>query len=203
MAVGIVILCLCVWTTNYTNILDVYGGGGKLLGGTYLFLFYLGMLISKKKLLEHMTLKKSVVLSVAGVILWAGWYGFLCYNRLLLDKKLPFGDGFNPPGVTLSLFALITLVFACGIFSLFEYSGWLTHITGAFSCLGKHTLYIFLYHAWILECMEQNLAAYMGNIWLKRVVYITVMTFGPILLENIFHWVKKRMDIIDRRIRMT
>ena len=34
------ICILACWTTNYTNILDVYGGGGKLFGGTYLILFW-------------------------------------------------------------------------------------------------------------------------------------------------------------------
>ncbi len=34
-----IVVLAAVITTNYTNILDVYGGGGKLFGGTYLILF--------------------------------------------------------------------------------------------------------------------------------------------------------------------
>jgi hypothetical protein len=180
----------------------VYGGGGKLLGGTYLFLFYLGMLISKHKILENMTLQKSVIFTLMGAILCGGWYELSCYKRLWFDKKQLFGNGLNPPGITLSLYALIMLAFACGIFSLFEYSKWLVHVTNVFSYLGKHTLYIFLYHLWIRNCMEQNLASLLGNIWLKRVVYMTVMILGSILLDNIFHLLKKWMDSIDRSIRI-
>ena len=64
IAIGVVILIICFLTTNYTNILSVYGGGGKVFGGTYLFLFYLGMIITKYELLKNSTLKKSVVLSI-------------------------------------------------------------------------------------------------------------------------------------------
>ena len=35
-------LVIASFTTRYTNILGVYGGGGKLFGGTNLVLFYLG-----------------------------------------------------------------------------------------------------------------------------------------------------------------
>ena len=38
---------LSAWTTNHSNILDIYGGGGRLLGGSYLILCYLGMLFGK------------------------------------------------------------------------------------------------------------------------------------------------------------
>lgn len=41
------VICIVAFlTTNYTNILDIYGGGGKLLGGTYLIAFWVGMLYS-------------------------------------------------------------------------------------------------------------------------------------------------------------
>ena len=40
----ILIVVLSIWTTNSTDILGIYGGGGKLFGGTYLIVFFLGMI---------------------------------------------------------------------------------------------------------------------------------------------------------------
>ncbi len=43
----LVILWIASWTTNHSNILGIIGGGGKLFGGTYLILFYIGMWFGK------------------------------------------------------------------------------------------------------------------------------------------------------------
>ena len=162
--------------------------GGKILGGTYLFLFYLGMLISKYKLLENITLKKSVILSVTGFILWFVWWRFTCHNNYALDSKLLHDSGLNPPGITLWLMAVIMLVLACGIFSLFAHMRYLRWITDFASWIGEHTLYIYLYHEFFLNYFLINHFT-IDNIWIKRIVYISVMVFGSILLDYIVHYI--------------
>lgn len=141
IGLGIIILIISFLTTNYTNILNVYGGGGKLLGGTYLSLFYLGMLFSKHDVFRNITLIKSAVLTGTGFVLWLIWWRFACWDRFALDAKLPFGAGFNPPGITLGLMAVIMLFLACGIFSLFQYTKYLKWIT-SFCSGGVNTHYI-------------------------------------------------------------
>lgn len=128
MGIGIVVLIISSLTTNYTDILNVYGGGGKLLGGTYLFLFYLGMLFSKHDVFRNITLMKSAVMTGTGFVLWFIWWRFACWDRFALDAKLPFGAGFNPPGITLGLMAIIVLLLSCGIFSLFQFAKYLKWI---------------------------------------------------------------------------
>ena len=188
--IGIFILFISSFTTNYTNVLNVYGGGGKILGGTYLFLFYLGMIISKHDIFQNITLKKSLIMSVVGFALWFVWWQFACYDKLSLDSKLPFGEGFNPPSVTFGIMALTMLVFTCGVFSLFEYSKHLNWITIFVSWIGKHTLYIFLYHRFFLDYVLRNWG-FSNNIWMKRIVYFSVMIFGSIILDYFFCYVKK------------
>lgn len=190
IGIGVVILFISSLTTNYTNVLDVYGGGGKILGGTYLFLFYLGMLISKHDIFKNITLKKSLLFSVVGFMLWFVWWGFECYDQFSLDSKLPFGAGFNPPSVTSGVMALIMLVFTCGVFSLFEYFKYLNWITTFVSWIGKHTLYIFLYHRLFLDYV-MGYCYLSSNIWFKRIIYFSVMVFGSIIFDYFFHWVKK------------
>lgn len=204
IGMGIVILFISSLTTNYTNILNVYGGGGKIFGGTYLFLFYLGMLISKHAVFKNMTLKKSAILSAAGFLLWFGWWRFACCNQFALDAKLPFGGGFNPPSITLSVMAVIMLVLSCGVFSLLEYSKYLRWITCCTSWLGKHTLYIFLYHRFFLDYIMKEIRKYFTteNMWLIRIMYLGVMILGSILLDYLLHWTKKLLtgEIVFQRL---
>ena len=195
VGVGIVILFISALTTNYTNIFDIYGGGGKVLGGTYLFLFYLGMIISKYDMFSNITIKKAVVFAVAGATLWFAWFQFVCRDNMAIDKKLPFGAGVNPPSITLFVFALTVLVFVCGIFSLFEFfkvSGWITSFV---SWIGKHTLYIFLYHILFLNHVLIK-CTFIHNIWYLRILYFTVMIFGSIAIGYAVKWIRKGIKLI-------
>ena len=90
---GIVLLYISSLTTLYSNILDVYGGGGKLLGGTYLFVFYIGMLLSKHdifKMLERFDVLKLLVISS---VLWIAWWRWLCVDKLQHDIQMFPGGG--------------------------------------------------------------------------------------------------------------
>ena len=190
IGIGGVILIISSWTTNHTNILNIYGGGGKLLGGTYLFLFYLGMLFSKHDIFRNLTLKKSVIITVSSLVLCIFWWSFAFYHRLALDAKLPFGNGVNPPSLTLGLMAVIMLFLSYGMFSLFQFTKYLNWITSFCSWIGKHTLYIFLFHRFFLDHIIHRFLA-TENIWLKRVLYFSIMIMGSILIEYAFHWLKK------------
>ena len=145
------VLLFGAWATNYTNILDIYGGGGKLLGGTYLFLFYIGMVFSKHHFFENRSLKRVILFTLSGILLWFVWWNFECRNQFGLDSKLPFGNGLNPPSISSSVMAIIVLCSCFGIFSLLLYIPYLKLIVNFVAWLGKHTLYIFLYHRFFLD----------------------------------------------------
>ena len=187
---GAVILLISVMTTNYTNILDVYGGGGKLFGGTYLFLFYIGMLFSKHDLFGNITFKRSILTGSVSLLLCIIWGIFICHDRYELEAKLPFGNGINPPGFTLFIMAIIMLFLSFGIFSTFCYIRYLKWIVKLFSWLGKHTLYIFLYHRLFLDYFLNGFIA-AENIWIKRVFYFTCMLLAPVLLEYVIGILRK------------
>lgn len=190
MGIGAILLMICSWTTNYTNVFDVYGGGGRVLGGTYLFLFYLGMLISKHHIFGDMNLKKSAILSIMGIVLWYGWWKFECVDRFALDAKLPFGAGFNPPSISSGLMAVIILAMSCGVFTLLDHSKYTRWITDMTSWIGKHTLYIFLYHRFFLDYVVWKYVV-TDNVWIKRISYFAIMILGSIILEYGFCLLKK------------
>lgn len=186
---GGIILYICYLTTNYTNILDVYGGGGRLFGGTYLFIFYLGMIFKKHGVFDKVSLQKSLVFSITFIVAYYIWWRFMCINCFELDASLPFGNGGNPPSISILILAVIVLCLAFGIFTLSERNKYTAFISDIVAWIGKHTLYIFLYHMfWRIFVLEQYT---FENINLKRIVYLSVMIFGPIFIEYIIIFIKK------------
>ena len=91
-------------TTNYSNILNAYGGGGKLFGGTYMILFYIGMLLSKHSVFGQ--LKKTihyVPIFVGAGAIWIIYWRLTCLYGNALDQFVPLGNGINPPSLRSSV----------------------------------------------------------------------------------------------------
>lgn len=186
----LLIILVSYFTTNYTNIRNIYGGGGRLLGGTYLILYYLGMLFAK----HYSFFKKCNLLlsSTAFAALYLVWFFFECTNRFSLDKKFPFGTGFNPPSITSMTMAIIVmgLIFSTISFLEIRIRGSLgKRIIDIMDFIGKNTLYIFLYHRLFLDYL---LLPYFSITikWIKIAVYFGVMIFGPISISMCLNFIK-------------
>ena len=89
---------------RYTFILDVWGGGKYLFGGSYLLVYLLGEMSAHYGL--PLQKKRNIVKAIMAVgavficMIWLVVYRF----RLDCIIKEPFGEGLNPPGVTLMLY---------------------------------------------------------------------------------------------------
>lgn len=168
-------------------------GGGKLLGGTYLIVFYIGMLIEKYNVFETISIKKSIAFAAVSFISWMLWGHFECIDRFGIDGKTPFGKGLNPPSITSITMAIIMLCLSYGFFTLMQRTRVLSWITELFALIGKHTLYIFLYHRLFLDGFLQ-IYVKIDNMLLKRVVYFGVMIVGSIFIELVIrkasNWIK-------------
>lgn len=182
----IAVVAFSSFTTNNTSILGVYGGGGKLLGGTYLILYYIGMLIAKYVDLQDFTKKRSIYLALAGGACYAIWLFVIYANgRELIDSHFPFGDGLNPPSISIFVLALAMLAFTAGLFSLLEDSKYGSWMTASFDWLGRWTMTIFLYHMLFLLALDHfGLDAILAHsIWLGRIICYLVMITGPMIID--------------------
>ena len=190
----VAIVLFSVFTTNHTNILNVYGGGGKLLGGTYLILYYCGMLIAKYKWLENSSFRKSAIVFSVAFPLWIVWWRFMCNYGTILDRYVPFEGGYNPPSITFMTLAVFMLLTSFGVFTLLEHwkaMGWIVNIT---NWIGKHTLNIFMYHLLIMNILSRYFV--ITDIWGKRLVYIIGMVFGSILLGKAIDYVVGKVSYL-------
>lgn len=177
LMLGAALLLLGILTTKATNLLDIAGGGGKLFGGTFLFLFYFGMIAEKHGWFSDEKRSKAVLFLIAGggLFILLECMIYRNYERMMT----------NPPGVLLICAAIAMLFFCYGVFTLLEQAG-ARRFTSCTGWLGKHTLYLFLYHRLFLDTANHFLRLVLP-LWLKWIVYFAVMLLGPLLTELVFH----------------
>ncbi|MCR5623317.1 MAG: hypothetical protein K6G18_15865 [Treponema sp.] len=175
-------------TTRFTNILGIYGGGGKVLGGTYLFLLFVGMVLAE----NYKSLKGGLPGLMAFTALVACWWRFESCDCFALDARLPFGAGYNPPSVSSITMAFLVAGTVFNLGSVLERFRIGRKAAGAWAWLGRHTLYMFLYHRYFLDFWLGKLPIINGNIWVKRISYMAAMVLGSIAVEYAVGWAKAK-----------
>ncbi len=190
LLIGFLILLFSIWSNNYTNIFYIYGGGGKLLGGTYLTVFYLGMLAGKHEWFNERNRNVYIAVSIVSCLGIFLWWRFECRDHYGLDRRLHLGDGVNPPGVSTIIMAMLVLTLCFCVTNLLEKRKITEKLTNILSKIGRHTFYIFLYHRIVLDNL---LVPYVKipNIWLRRMGFMALMIIIPIGVEFCFTDVKK------------
>lgn len=182
--VAFLILGIAAYTTNRTQILDIYGGGGKLLGGTYLFLYYFGMVVAKEGWIDKKSNKANIAIWLCSSIGCFYWWAYIVKNRMRLDSLFPFGDGKNPPSITFMVFAILILFAVFAFCTLLEQNKYTDKVLDWGAWIGTHTLYIFMYHGIFLDYFA-NKYFIIEYIWLKRIIYILMMIAISIVVEYI------------------
>ena len=183
---GLVVYISSVFTFK-THILEVHGGGKVLLGGSYLFIYFMGMLFASGHI-RFKSVRVELISSVVAAIFWFTWLKYFNGHFFTLEKSITlWGTGFNPPSITLLMLSLLTLWFLFSFFLLLEDCSFsVCHKLVFFlSFMGKKTLSIFLYHCLYLSYV---LPLYnFDNIWVKRVVYMSVMIGCPVIANVLYH----------------
>lgn len=168
--------------------LDVYGGGGKVAGGTYLVLLYMGMVVGKYydniiELLNYTIILKCMA-ALSTILTVYYWY-FMSRKGAFLDNKVLLGSVFNPPGITfivysflilLTTFFFVKMTEVCFVKQIF--------ILSPFLFVGRHTLYIFLYHRLFLDFILIFIK-FGDNVGVKWIASFGIMILGSVSLEFI------------------
>ncbi len=153
--VGIMLVALyCMFCTKVPK---VYGGGGHLLGGSYLFLFALGCFFA----LNVPVSEKKTLIGIASVMM-------ILLTVALARKIATGGSGglvwaLNPPG-------LLRMGYALSLFIGFHFLlkvRWLqsSRVVKWVAWLGRHSLDIFLYHMVVLFVLLKLFPSFSGWAW--------------------------------------
>ncbi len=186
-----ILSAICI---QYTYVLPVHGGGQFLFGGTYILVFYLGILLGAADFFKG---KKDVkVVKAFGLfVLWGSWLVGDYRNKFPFDQWLTpyWGAGLNPPGINLIVFAVITLFLLYELFSTLEESSVkiVQRIICVFSWIGKNTLYIFMYHLLVRDMVLPRAQAM--NIWFMRILMLILMIFAPVVTVEILRKMKRKV----------
>lgn len=185
-------LCFLGWfsyiSINYTYILPVHGGGQFLCGGTYVILYYLGILLASNGVFKK-DRKKRLIIVVLSSILSVVWVLQMSKGVLPFDRWMsPYWDtGFNPPSVNFMTYSLFILFLCYSVFTLLgEYEGSVVaHRFVKLLCfLGKNTLYIWLYHLYVSSFLANKFPNLAGkNFFVRIIVFLTIITLPAILKQ--------------------
>lgn len=185
---GVVILFISSVFTNRTAMADIYGGGGKLAGGTYIICLYVGMIFGKyyNKIIAWLNkyiICVGFIFSLAITIL--SWR-LLCIKGFIFDSYGILGEGINPPGwhlLVYSLSVMMTIFFGEKLFGSLGIIEW---IMKGFEFIGRHTLYIFLYHKLFLGVLGGIINHInISNKIMEVIFYYFPMIGGSLIIEVI------------------
>jgi hypothetical protein len=150
-----ILLCVSAFSIRYTNMFNIHGGGKYLFGGTYLPLYYFGMLFASRQTTYWTDSKmKMIFFSVLTGGLLLGWFIFMSFKAFVFDAYLPFGYGFNPPSMTLGIYGLLWFVFIFYAFNLINRikNRIIIHITDLISMGGGPFTFSCIIWRYIMYC---------------------------------------------------
>ena len=182
LIVGILAIIGTLLTTN-TLIEGIYGGGGRILGGTYLFVCGLGILFYFY--IKHLfKLIPSVVIFLLSITTLCF---FLTYDLFQQARS-------NPPNTYLIVYtmALCGLVFSLNNLVVVKLS-FLSNIVTFSNIIGRYSLEIFLYHLLFINLAYK--IAHPMNIWILRVYIMTAAIIPPILISILGRKIKTYLDL--------
>jgi len=109
-----------------------------------------------------------------------GANGSLPFDQWLMPY---YGNGFNPPSVRFIVFSIITLFVLYSLFSLLEENTWeiIQQVVDLFSFIGKHTLYVFMYHLFVKDMILKYFSAVLVNKWAMRICIFVPMIVAPVI----------------------
>jgi len=184
----IVIYLISNYITAHTVIGNIMGGGGNLLGGTYLFVYSLGMMLHNY--LPKLTGMRTNFLGLLLVILLLTIFEY---------KGLIHSIWSNPPNDYLLVYTL--LVFGL-LFNLYQVVSKFKNlvILKWIGYVGSFSLYIFMYHKLFIDLsLRYNLLQMVGvqNVYLTRIWILSCSLAMPVALGVLAkHYIKPTFNKI-------
>ena len=171
-------------TTNYSNVCNIFGSGGKLFGGSEIILLFIGMVLSSELKEKDRTIKYSVIGLMMSSTIYFGMWLFMARYGLRLDTYFHLGEGFNPPGISLIVYAISVLgIVYFGVYFIVKMRcHFIEMIVKFMEYIGKHTLYIFLYHSLLIRCIFIEKISPV-----KTVICFVIVIGGSLLIEKLIN----------------
>ncbi len=201
IAILAVLFFVAYVSINYTTMLPLYGGGEFLLGGTYLPVYFIGMMFAKYGVFNMQSvIRKILIIPVGALTAWWAYayvFGILPFDRALAQV---FGEGMNPPSANLIVYASLIFILLYCVFSLAEdaKSRVIGTVVTFFAFIGRHTLYIFMFHFPVQDFMFLLFPMWRNN----AIMYGWVIFPCMVVLPAVAVWAVKKL-IRNKKYRLT
>jgi peptidoglycan/LPS O-acetylase OafA/YrhL len=142
---------ISLFLMQFPLFLRLYGGGQFLFGGTFLVLFYLGMLLgTERDVFSDNPMPRSLFAFVSGTLCL--WFLLFYHRRQSVSRIGFYHSVINPPGILLMVYALLFVLTFLLLYYLVRPGNVLWRLTG---WLGRASLHIYLYHTLFLDLLVQ------------------------------------------------
>lgn len=174
--------------TKCTFVIDVYGGGKYVFGGSYLILYLIGMIFANLKI-KFKTFKIAIIwwlISFFALIMFL--YNYLFNTKIIqfVNNILPIWT-FNPPGITFMIYSILIFIFFFNLYSLIEFINTKCLIIfRPIEICGQYSMSIFLYHMLFFSIfvnLATNYSWLAENVVVYKVGIIVFMIVLPILFK--------------------
>lgn len=141
------LIVLCLWSSDRTNIMDIGYGGGRLFGGPWLFFWFAGMFIRMREDSVKSFVGREYRIILSSVLLAVWEYVFVVEGHNLEYAPLFPGSGVGLTWAnTLETFIIFFWFRDVVSFVESKKSDLGQIMIRPLNYVGRHTLYIFLYH---------------------------------------------------------
>lgn len=188
--ISIIVIIFLSWVfTKYTFVMDIYGGGRMILGGSYFLVFYFGLLFASFNVKINSTRQAVIHCTVfcGLLIVFIIMYGKQNSLILVLAKMISLWQ-LNPPGMILLVYSALVFGAFGSLYYLCEYTSpkFLVKILKPIEVCGKYSLIIFLYHL-LFKALGIQIAGQsqllMENIFFYRSFLLFFMIGLPVLSD--------------------
>lgn len=165
---------LSFYSTKYTTVANIGLAGGNILGGSYLFVFSLGILfyMCMPKLSNKKANLSILIISMLGIIIFE-------YKQCILKSWS------NPPTLLTMIYTLLIFGIVFSTFNILDTKlHYIKKLLGLFNYIGKNSIYIYLYHfLFITIAREHNLVQYLRiNSYTLNAIWILFCAIVPPLV---------------------
>lgn len=181
---------ICV---RYTYILPVHGGGKFLFGGTYLLLYYLGIVLAGA-VSFNLNLRKRLVMLGSVCIFTGTWVFMNVFRKLPFDSWMQqyWGDGINPPSISLMVYAIAMLFICYALFTILEEISAGKKLVTLLAIIGRNTLFVFMFHLLTRYIISAFYPQVLTNSWSYFLFAFLPMIGVPVIVAESVKKIKLR-----------
>lgn len=189
------LLAFALYSNRDTNVLNIYGGGGVLFGGSYVIFFAGGLLCARHQVFRTRSRIYHGGMALLFAALLLVWWKVLCRSGSAITQIILAKGRIDPPEVLIGLEAGLLIGLCFHGFSLLEQVCWkpVQLLCSGIDWMGRHCMALYLYPflPWWLEKEDMLMGP------LKTLYYMPLCIGGALLIGLAVEWLLDKVKALE------